>query len=294
MGKLVVVHGKAFQEEDKFQIEGFFNTLILHGFTAIISVEFFEICKAINISGIDNLKKYNESSETKSAMFAFSFGGDGTLLELLTHVGEYEIPIIGVNMGRLGFLATTSLEKIENAVLALSNADFEVDERVLLQMVSDRSMFENKNYALNDFTILKRDTSSMIKVKVLLDGVYLNTYWADGVIVSTPTGSTGYSLSCGGPLVLPQSNNFVITPVSPHNLNARPLVISDDREITFEIEARSDNVLVSLDSRSAVVPNDVQIIIKKFKKTGKLVKFRDYNQFETMRNKLNWGIDYRN
>ena len=134
----------------------------------------------------------------------------------------------------------------------------------------------------------------MIKVKVFLDGMYLNTYWADGLIVSTPTGSTGYSLSCGGPLVLPQSNNFVITPVSPHNLNARPLVVSDHSEISFEIEARSDNVLVSLDSRSTSVSSDVRINVKKFNKSCKLVKFKDYNQFDTMRSKLNWGIDYRN
>ncbi len=294
MDKQVAVHGKAFDKGDKHQIELFFSILISYGFTAIISEKFFKICSEIEVSGIEDLNKYTTSNELRNSEFAFSFGGDGTLLELLTHVGEYEIPIIGVNMGRLGFLATTSLEKIEKAVLALSKGEYEIDERILLQMVSDRPIFDTHNFALNDFTILKRDTSSMIKVKVLLDGVYLNTYWSDGIIISTPTGSTGYSLSCGGPLVLPQSNNFVITPVSPHNLNARPLVISDHREISFEIEARSDNVLVSLDSRSATVSSKVQIRIKKFGKSGKLVKFNDYNQFATMRNKLNWGIDYRN
>jgi len=285
MAKQVVVHGKTFDKRDKQQIETFFSALRTYGFTPIISEQFFKICSEIEVSGIENFSFYASNSEVKNSEFAFSFGGDGTLLELLT---------IGVNMGRLGFLATTSLEKIKKAVLALSQGEYEIDERIQLQMVSDRPIFDSYNYALNDFTILKRDTSSMIKVKVLLDGVYLNTYWADGIIISTPTGSTGYSLSCGGPLVLPQSNNFVITPVSPHNLNARPLVISDHREISFEIETRSDNVLVSLDSRSAAVSSKVQIRIKKFEKSGKLVKFNDYNQFATMRNKLNWGIDYRN
>jgi len=294
MTRQVAVHGKTFDKGDKHKIELFFSALKTYGFTAIVSEQFFKICSEIEVLSIENLKFYTSSNEVIDSEFAFSFGGDGTLLELLTHVGEHEIPIIGVNMGRLGFLATTSLEKIEKAVLALSQGEYEIDERIQLQMISDQPIFDSYNYALNDFTILKRDSSSMIKVKVLLDGVYLNTYWADGIIISTPTGSTGYSLSCGGPLVLPQSNNFIITPVSPHNLNARPLVISDHREISFEIEARSDNVLVSLDSRSTAVSSKVQIRIKKFEKSGKLVKFNDYNQFATMRNKLNWGIDYRN
>ena len=198
MAKQVVVHGKTFDKRDKHQIETFFSSLAIYGFTPIISEQFFKICSEIEVSGIENFNFYASNSEVRNSEFAFSFGGDGTLLELLTHVGEYEIPIIGVNMGRLGFLATTSLEKTKKAVLALSQGEYEIDERIQLQMVSDRPIFDSYNYALNDFTILKRDTSSMIKVKVLLDGVYLNTYWADGIIISTPTGSTGYSLSCGG------------------------------------------------------------------------------------------------
>ena len=172
--------------------------------------------------------------------------------------------------------------------------NYSIDQRSLLVLETTDNEFTPNNYALNDFTILKKDTSSMITVSVFVNGELLNVYWADGIIVSTPTGSTGYSLSCGGPLVLPQSNNFVITPVSPHNLNARPLVVSDHSEISFEIEARSDNVLVSLDSRSTSVSSDVRINVKKFNKSCKLVKFKDYNQFDTMRSKLNWGIDYRN
>ncbi len=291
---LVAVHGKPFSAEDKPKLNSFFTKLASSGFEPLLSEEFYAICTDETLFELDNVNVYQSKSDLKEVKFAFSFGGDGTLLDLLTHVAELEIPVIGVNMGRLGFLATTSLDNICKAVDALAVNQFEIDNRIMIQMESDQNLFNEENFALNDFTILKRDTSSMIKVKVIIDGVYLNTYWSDGIIISTPTGSTGYSLSCGGPLVLPQSNNFVITPVSPHNLNARPLIVSDHSEISFEIEARSNNVLISLDSRSIVVPANVKIKVKKFSKLGKLIKFNDYNQFETMRNKLNWGIDYRN
>jgi len=291
---LVAVHGKPFSAEDKPKLNSFFKKLEYCGFKSLLSEEFYAICIDKNLEELEKVNVYQSKSDLADVKFAFSLGGDGTLLDLLTHVAELEIPIIGVNMGRLGFLATTSLDNIIKAIDALVVNEFEIDNRIMIQMESDQSLFKDENFALNDFAILKRDTSSMIKVKVIIDGVYLNTYWSDGIIISTPTGSTGYSLSCGGPLVLPQSNNFVITPVSPHNLNARPLIVSDHSEISFEIEARSDNVLVSLDSRSIVVPANVKLKVKKFSKLGKLIKFNDYNQFETMRNKLNWGIDYRN
>lgn len=290
----VVVHGKPFDFEDSSKLSNFFAKLDKCGFTPMLSQVFSDICIQKKVEIVTSYKVYEAGSDLKDIKFAFSFGGDGTLLELLSHVGKFEIPIIGVNMGRLGFLATTPLEDIEEAVDDLCNDRYEIDERILLQLDSNQDVFDDRNFALNDFAILKRDSSSMIKVRVLLDGVYLNTYWADGLIISTPTGSTGYSLSCGGPLVLPQSNNFVITPVSPHNLNARPLVVSDHSEISFEIEARSENVLISLDSRSMAVTTDVQLKIRKFKRAGKLIKFKNYNQFDTMRNKLNWGVDYRN
>jgi len=290
MGIKVAVHGKPFDKDEIPKIESFFTKLESCNFEPYLSPKFHRICDEMGLKN-SSLKVYTDLEQMK---FAFSFGGDGTLLELLTHIGCFEVPIIGVNMGRLGFLATTSMEEVNNAVDALCKKEYEIDERILLQLVSDYPTFKEKNFALNDFAILKRDSSSMIKVKVLLDGAYLNTYWADGLIVSTPTGSTGYSLSCGGPLVLPQSDNFVITPVSPHNLNARPLVLSDHSEIAFEIESRSDNVLISLDSRSMSVPTNIEIKIKKYHKSGKLIKFKNYNQLDTMRNKLNWGVDYRN
>lgn len=294
MSQLVAINGKPFENGEKKKIQDFFGSLHEHNFVPIISKEFTKAIGDLEIPNADKFKTYHSEKDLENVKYAFSFGGDGTLLETLTHVGRLEIPIVGVNMGRLGFLATTPLEDIEKAVQYLALGEYGLDERALLQMDSDKKSFEKDNFALNDFTILKRDTSSMIKVKVYLNGIYLNTYWADGLIVSTPTGSTGYSLSCGGPLVLPQSNNFIITPVSPHNLNARPLVVSDSSEISFKIEARSENVLVSLDSRSMSVPTDIKISIRRYKLNAKLIKFNNYNQLQTMRKKLKWGIDYRN
>ncbi|MCB0496387.1 MAG: NAD kinase [Cyclobacteriaceae bacterium] len=290
----VAINGKPFDIEEKERIKRFLQVLKENDFIPILSKEFADTINKKVIPEIKGLKVYKSSSDLKNVKFAFSLGGDGTLLETLTHVGKLEIPIIGINMGRLGFLATTPLEDIEKAVESLALGDFELDERALLQMNSDLDAFKVNNFALNDFTILKRDTSSMIKVKVYLNEIYLNTYWADGLIISTPTGSTGYSLSCGGPLVLPKSNNFIITPVSPHNLNARPLVVSDSSKISFKIEARSENVLVSLDSRSMSVPTNIKISIKRSALRAKLVKFSNYNQLRMMRKKLKWGIDYRN
>ncbi len=294
MPRQVAIHGKPFTTKETPVLNRFFEQLVTCQFQPVLSWEFYEICKQAGIVNLAGFQVYQPQQNLGQMAFAFSFGGDGTLLELLTHVGQWQVPIVGINMGRLGFLATTTLSDVHQAVDNICRTKFEIDERILLEMVSNQPLFEGNNFALNDFAILKRDTSSMIKVKVLIDSIYLNTYWADGLIVATPTGSTGYSLSCGGPLVLPQSHNFVITPVSPHNLTVRPLVVSDNSELSFEIESRSENVLVSLDARSQAVPSNIQITVKKFDLTAKLVKFNNYNQFDTMRGKLNWGIDYRN
>jgi NAD+ kinase len=209
-------------------------------------------------------------------------------------VGNAEIPILGINTGRLGFLATTPKEKIEQALTDLLNRNYKIDARTLIKMESNRPIFQDIDFALNEFGILKTDSSSMITVHTYVDGDYLNSYWADGLIVATPTGSTGYSLSCGGPIVLPHSNNFIITPVSAHNLNVRPLIVSDQSEITFKIESRSNKFLVSLDSKSESVDNDVKLTVRKEDFQAKLVTFSYSNYFDTLRQKLNWGLDLRN
>ncbi|GAA4839966.1 NAD kinase [Algivirga pacifica] len=223
-----------------------------------------------------------------------SIGGDGTLLHSLTMVRERHIPILGINAGRLGFLATTSKDKVKTAVDALLNGYYTIEQRSMIALESNIDVFDGLNFGLNEFTILKRDTSSMIQVNTYLDGEYLNSYWSDGLIVSTPTGSTGYSLSVGGPVVMPNTGNFIIAPVCPHNLNVRPLVVSDSSVISFQIEGRSRNFLVSLDSRSKKVDDTVKLAVRKCPFYANLVKFNEDNFLSTLRLKLNWGIDARN
>jgi NAD+ kinase len=226
--------------------------------------------------------------------FFLSIGGDGTLLDSVCMVGKKEIPILGLNTGRLGFLANVATDKIGEAIEELARGNYQIESRILLSLTSSKKLFHGVNFALNEFTIHKKDTSSMITVHTFIDGKYLNSYWADGLIVATPTGSTGYSLSCGGPLITPGAKNFVITPVSPHNLNVRPIIVSDEAEISFEIEGRTDKFMISLDSRSTSIASDVKLSVKKEAFSAKLVKLPSYHFFDTLRQKLNWGLDLRN
>lgn len=223
-----------------------------------------------------------------------TLGGDGTLLEGVTQVNQYDIPILGINVGRMGFLATTAKENVEEALDQVFNKEYTIDERTLLKLKSNENIFEEFPYALNDFTIVKKDSSSMISVKVYINDEFVNTYWADGIIVSTPTGSTGYSLSCGGPLILPGSRNFVLTPVSPHNLTARPMVVPDDCKVSFKIEGRGKSFLCSLDSRFATISSSTELSIEKAEFSTRLIKLPENSYFKTIRQKLMWGIDYRN
>jgi NAD+ kinase len=236
---------------------------------------------------------YN-SENTHTIDCFFSLGGDGTLLETVTHVGKLETPILGINLGRLGFLATISKTNIETALGLFFDEKYTYDDRILIHLDGKKEVFGNQNFALNEVAVLKRDTSSMIIVKCLINGEYVNTYWADGLMVSTPTGSTGYSLSCGGPLVLPQSDNLIITPISPHNLNVRPLIVSGSSVVTFEIDGDGRKFLTSLDSRSYTLNNKVELTLKKENFKARLVKIDGYHFFDTLRAKLNWGLDSRN
>lgn len=223
-----------------------------------------------------------------------SMGGDGTLLDTLTFIRNSKIPVLGVNLGRLGFLATIGKHELHDAVTALVNRTYLIDKRSLIHLDSDQSLFGDTPYALNEFAIHKRDTSSMIKIHTYLNGEFLNTYWADGLIVSTPTGSTGYSLSCNGPVVFPESGSFVITPVAPHNLNVRPIIIPDDNIVSFEIEGRADQFICTLDSRKEIVNKDIQLAIKKEDFDLSLVRLNENSFLQTLRNKLSWGLDKRN
>ena len=224
----------------------------------------------------------------------FSLGGDGTMLDAVCFVGNTNIPLIGVNLGRLGFLAAILEEEVEDAILSLVKGSYTLEKRSLLHLDSNIPLFDGAPFALNEFTIHRQDTSSMIKIHTYLNGEFLNTYWADGLIVATPTGSTGYSLSCGGPVVFPQTSSFVITPVAPHNLNTRPIVVPDDNVISFEIEGRTEQFLCTLDARTETIRSNVQLAVKKERFQVSLVRPDEHNFLKTLRHKLYWGIDKRN
>lgn len=223
-----------------------------------------------------------------------SLGGDGTILDTPAFVRDSNIPVIGINIGRLGFLSSIEKDNIVFALDSIQKGDYYIEDRILLHLNTERKLFGNKNFALNDCTISKRDTSSMIIIHSYIDGKFLNSYWADGIIISTPTGSTGYSLSCGGPIVSPGTANIVITPVAPHNLNVRPIIISDSCTLELEIEGRADNYLCTLDSRHEVVHPNERLTIRKNDFSIKLLRLSDIDFYQTIRSKLAWGSDSRN
>jgi NAD+ kinase len=227
------------------------------------------------------------------ADYVICLGGDGTILETLALIKKSGIPVLGVNTGRLGFLSSVAKEDLEKAITLLLKEKFTLDKRDLLELVGNEMLFRNVNYALNEFTIHKKDTSAMIHIDTYIDGVFLNSYFADGLIISTPTGSTAYSLSCNGPIMVPDSENFVITPIAPHNLNVRPIVISNRKTIGFKVSGRNEGYNISLDSRTATVNSTTEIQIRKAKFKFNLISFEGQHFFETLRNKLLWGIDKR-
>jgi NAD+ kinase len=237
----------------------------------------------------------NHSELLKSeADVMISLGGDGTLLDTVTLIRDSNMPVIGINFGRLGFLASINKDDIQSAINSLCHRNFLLDTRALLTVESELKLFKDENFALNDITIHKRDTSAMMIIHAYLNGEFLNSYWADGLIMATPTGSTAYSLSCGGPIILPKSGNMVITPISPHNLNVRPIVLSDTNELSFEIEGRSAKFLLTCDSRTEEIDNSVRITVKKAGFNINLIRLSNENYLSTLRNKLLWGIDARN
>ncbi|MBL7935523.1 MAG: NAD kinase [Bacteroidia bacterium] len=240
-----------------------------------------------------SVNTYSNSEELiAKADYVISLGGDGTMLETLEYVRKSGIPVLGVNTGRLGFLATVYKEDFEKAIVLLIKEKFTLDKRELIEL-DKTTCFNEVNYALNEFTIHKKESSAMINIDTYVDGIFLNSYFADGLIVSTPTGSTAYSLSCGGPIMVPDSDNFIITPIAPHNLNVRPIVISNNKTISFKVSGRSDSFNVSLDSRSQTIKNLSELIIKKADFRFNMINLEGQHFFETLRNKLLWGIDKR-
>ncbi|MEJ2004987.1 MAG: NAD kinase [Cyclobacteriaceae bacterium] len=289
----IAVHGKVFGSEISEFVQHVFNQLDKLGWEIIASESYLPLLQKNGIRHIPS-ESYPVHHLPEDVEMLFSIGGDGTLLESVTHVGRYEIPILGINTGRLGFLSTTARDDFDDALQKISNGEYSYDMRTLLELDSEEHLFDGLNYAMNDVAIMKKDTTSMITVHAYINDEFLNSYWADGIIISTPTGSTGYSISCGGPVVVPGSHNFTITPVSPHNLTVRPMVVPDESVLKFTIEGRSKTFLVSLDSRYESVDDSVKLTIKKADFRAKLVKIKGYSYFKTLRQKLNWGLDARN
>lgn len=291
----VAIYSRVIDQEDHSEIQDLFNELYAQQIEPVIYQPFFEqIIQSVRLSE-HHLNTFSHSADLDESIdFIISLGGDGTLLDTVTLVRDKNIPILGINFGRLGFLASIGKEELKIAIAAMVSRNFVVDKRSLIHLDASTHLFGDTPYALNEFAIHKTDISPMIKIHTYLNGEFLNTYWSDGLIVSTPTGSTGYSLSCGGPIVFPESGSFVITPVAPHNLNVRPIVVPDDNIISFEVEGRSENFICALDSRREIVSRNIQLAVRREKFDVSIIRLNENNFLSTLRNKLSWGLDTRN
>jgi NAD+ kinase len=248
----------------------------------------------MHFAGAFQLNSFHHLSKEDPAIdILICVGGDGTLLDAISVVRDSNVPVLGLNTGRLGFLAAIAVEGIEKAISDIEKGNYRIESRSLLHLETSNNLFDY-SFALNDFVIHKKETSSMIVVHTYLNGEFMNSYWSDGLIISTPTGSTGYSLSCGGPIIFPGSDNFVITPIAPHNLNVRPVVVSDNLVISFEIEGRAGSYLASLDARSQAISSDMHMAVRKADHELKLLRLQQDHFMDTLRNKLSWGFDRRN
>lgn len=290
----VAIYSRAIDYDQQAEVQQMLEELVKENVEPVIFFPFFEKIKS-SLQLPSSYSVFKDSTELdESVDFLISLGGDGTLLDTVTLVRDKNIPILGINFGRLGFLASLGREELHSAVQSLLKRTMIIDKRSLIHLDASKPLFGEVPYGLNEFAIHKTDTSTMIKIHTYLNGEFLNTYWADGLIVSTPTGSTGYSLSCNGPVIFPESSSFVITPVAPHNLNVRPIVVPDNNIISFEIEGRSDHFICALDSRKEIVEKTVQLAVRREEFTLSLVRLNENNFLQTLRNKLSWGLDTRN
>lgn len=288
------IYSRVLEEEQVSDVQLFFDELVKHNIEPIIFHSYYEQLRDV-IRLPEGTRTFSLSEHlTEEIEFIMSLGGDGTLLDTVTLIRDKPISIMGVNFGRLGFLASIGRNEVPAAMKAIAKRTYVEDKRTMIHVDADLPLFGNIPYALNEFSVHKRDTASMIKIHTYLNGEFLNTYWADGLIVATPTGSTGYSLSCGGPIVFPESGSFVITPVAPHNLNVRPIIVPDDNIISFEIESRSENIICALDSRREIVGKNVQLAVRKENFPMSLLRLSENNFLQTLHNKLTWGLDKRN
>jgi len=289
----IAIYGRQIEKHNSVQIAKLFSAL--NDIDAEISI-YAPLLEDINsiVGNLNPLATFNEETLDRNTNFFISIGGDGTILDAVTIVKNSNIPILGINTGRLGFLSNTPTEEVEYAIKCLNEGTYSIDKRTLLQVDTTNSIFGSLNFGLNELSILKRDSSSMITINTYIDGDYLNSYWADGLIVSTATGSTAYSLSCGGPIMMPGTGNFTLTPIAPHNLNVRPIVIADTSILEFQIESRAKQSLLALDSRSRKITSDEKITVRKANFDIALIQLPNQTFISSLRNKLNWGLDRRN
>ncbi len=294
MSKRVAIYCQYLPKDGKTYVKTLLDELQELGVEYAFNEEFAD--KLEKIGGNGPVRRYS-SSEELAALNVFcviTLGGDGTILSAMTLIKDSGLPIMGLNLGRLGFLASIEKKYISTAIREWNEGRYTINERAMLYLESNMDLFGDQSFALNDFTIYKRDTSSMITIHTYINGEFLNSYWADGLIVATPTGSTGYSLSCGGPIIMPGSGNLVITPIAPHNLNVRPIVIPDNSVISFEVEGRSKTFLATLDSRSKSIDKTYQLAVRRNDATMRLIQLDSTSFMNTLRQKLAWGVDIRN
>ncbi len=290
----ITIYGKTFNPGFEPYIRELFNTLKEHQTEVFIYKPFYDFLTAKTNCKPTYNGFFTDTNDTpENVDFMISIGGDGTFLEAIRFVQNFEIPLIGLNSGRLGFLANISKEEITSAFEAIYQKKYEFEYRTLLKLDSSEKLFGEMDYALNEVTLQKKD-SSMITIDAYLNDEFLNTYWTDGLIVSSPTGSTAYSLSVGGPIVLPTSANFILVPIASHNLTVRPLVIPDNHVIRLKVHSRSKNLLVTLDNRTVLVNDAFEFVVRKADFELKMLKLPNTNFYGTIRNKLMWGADKRN
>lgn len=290
----VAIYSRIMDSDQHPAVQQLFDELAKKKIDIVISNPFYETIRH-TLRLPSELEVFHDASNLDTSIdFLISLGGDGTLLDTVTLVKNKNIPVLGINFGRLGFLASIGHEDLQTAIRALIDRTYVIDKRSLIHLDANKTLFNEMPYGLNEFAIHKTDTSPMIKIHTYLNGEFLNTYWADGVIVATPTGSTGYSLSCGGPIVFPESGSFVITPVAPHNLNVRTIVVPDNNIISFEVEGRTENFICALDSRKEIVDKKIQLAVRREAFTISLVRLNENNFLQTLRSKLSWGLDTRN
>lgn len=291
---VIALFGRDVSPDNLKYVQRVMDKLILKNCRLIVYRPFFEILKEkvefpADIELFDDYRGIRNRAEV-----FFSIGGDGTILDALTFVRDSGIPIMGINIGRLGFLSSIAKDEILPAIDNVLAGDYQLDCRALIRLSQPESLFGDLNYALNELTITRQNTNSLIVIHVYIDDMFLNSYWADGLIIATPTGSTAYSLSSGGPILTPGSENFVLTPIAPHNLTVRPIVIPDKSRIRIIVEGREDQFLVGLDSRRAEIKSNMELIVLKTEFKVNLIQMEGRNFFMTIRDKLKWGLDARN